>query len=249
MGNKEYQYDYSAIEPEMSDSPKREQKGRKILSVLNDYYGGGLSGLSLLDVGCSMGFIANLLAGSFGKVVGADIDDKAIAHAAASFKAPNLSFAVQDGIKLDFGDAAFDVVVCNHVYEHVPDRAALFSEIRRVLKPGGVCYLAAANRLVLIEPHHRLPFLSWLPKPLAHLYVRLFGKGGSYYENLLTLRGIREMVSAFSVADYTGKILADPLKYSATEMVSPGSFSQGAALFLFRYFYWLMPTYIWLLKK
>ncbi|MBI4351435.1 MAG: class I SAM-dependent methyltransferase [Elusimicrobia bacterium] len=249
MANDKYQYDYSAIEPEMSDSSKREQKGRKILSVLSDHYGGALGGLELLDIGCSMGFIANLLASEFGKVVGADIDIRAVEHAKASFKAGNLAFVAQDGIGLEFADASFDVVVCNHVYEHVPDRAKLFSEIRRVLKPGGVCYLAAANRLGFLEPHHRLPLLSWLPKPLAHVYVRLAGTGDSYYETLLTLGGIRDMVRGFEVVDYTRKILRDPVGFSATEMVAPGSFAQAAALFVFNYLYWLMPTYIWLLKK
>ena len=56
-------------------------------------------------------------------------------------------------------------VVCNHVYEHVPDAAALMRDVHRVLRSDGVCYFAAGHTLQLIEPHYRVPFLSWFRVP------------------------------------------------------------------------------------
>lgn len=43
----------------------------------------------------------------------------------------------QDLTKLDFDEKSFDVVICNHVLEHIPDDHLAMSEIKRVLKPGG----------------------------------------------------------------------------------------------------------------
>ena len=38
--------------------------------------------------------------------------------------------------KLDVADASYDVIVCNHVLEHVDDGKAL-AELYRILRPGG----------------------------------------------------------------------------------------------------------------
>ncbi|MEM6824585.1 MAG: class I SAM-dependent methyltransferase [Pseudomonadota bacterium] len=46
-----------------------------------------------------------------------------------------------DLTKLPFPEDDFDLVICSHVLEHVPDDAAAFSEIARVLKPGGQALL------------------------------------------------------------------------------------------------------------
>jgi SAM-dependent methyltransferase len=140
-------------------------------------------------------------------------------------------------------------VVCNHVYEHVPDAKRLLDEIYRVLKPGGVCYFAAGNRLNLIEPHHRLPLLSVMPKPLAHLYLRLLRNGNRYHETHLTLWGLRRLVSSFAVVDYSIPIIKHPERFAASEMVRPGTLRQKIAASVLSTAYWLCPTYIWVLRK
>src|SRR3546814_17958343 len=71
----------------------------------------------------------------------------------------------------------------NHVIEHVGNADAQrhhLDEIRRVLAPDGVVYFAAPNRWRLVEPHFRLPFLSWLPNPASDRYVRVMGRGSHY---------------------------------------------------------------------
>ena len=62
-----------------------------------------------------------------------DIDAKRYRHMA--------ELQTADLTKLPFDTDDFDLVICSHVLEHVPDDAAAFSEIERVLKPGGQALL------------------------------------------------------------------------------------------------------------
>jgi SAM-dependent methyltransferase len=123
------------------------------------------------------------------------------------------------------------------------------AEIFRVLKPGGVCYFAAGNRLAVREPHHGLTFLSWLPRPAADAYVRLFRKGRRYHEKHLTLWGLRRLVRKFILRDYTRRMIERPQDFGMEYLLRPGSRGHRLAVLGARHLYWLCPTYIWLLEK
>lgn len=60
--------------------------------------------------------------------------------------APDLIMSVSD---IQFPDQTFDVVICNHVFELVPDDAAGMKEIYRVIKPGGYAIIQSAVGLHL----------------------------------------------------------------------------------------------------
>lgn len=243
--NGNYQFDYAAQRPQMYDIQSREQKGVRMIKTLGYYFGNDkLKKLKVLDVGASTGIIDSVLAKSFGHVTGIDIDKKAIDFAKKQFRKKNLVFNVDDAMKLSFKDNAFDVVVCAHVYEHVPSSQKLFSEIHRVLKPNGVCYLAAMNSLWPIEPHYDLLFLSWLPKKLGNIYVRIFGKANKYHESPINPWQLRNVIYdlGFKIYDYTGKIIKNPEIFGYPEnwkLLSP-------ITFLAKY---LSPTLFWLLEK
>ncbi len=236
---------------EVFNIKKRRQKAKKIFSVLNEYFKERPGNLSVLDLGCSAGMISDYLSQKFGRVTGIDNDHRAIDYAAHNFKHSNLEFYSRDAINTGFPEGSFDIVICNHIYEHTADPRRMMAEIKRVLKPEGVCYFAAENRLNIVEAHYKLPFLSFMPKPLAHLYLNLAGKGEFYEENLFTYWRLKKLVNIFDfkIIDYTFKIINQPRRYSAEEMISPGSFKQKILREIIKSAYWLCPTYIWLLKK
>lgn len=138
-----------------------------------------LAGNRVLEIGTGAGVIIQTLSaaiGPSGHAVGVDIVDQRRVH-------DGFDFLVIQGTALPFADHSFDLVVSNHVIEHVgPTPAQLdhLREIRRVLRPDGIGYLAVPNRWRWREPHFSLPLLSWLPRPLADHYVRRTRRGTHY---------------------------------------------------------------------
>ena len=100
-------------------------------------------GLRLLDFGCGPGAISVGLAKAVapGEMHGVDMAEPQIEMArslAASQSQDNAIFHVGDVTDLKFEDGFFDVAHCRNVLMHVPDTAAVLSEVKRVLKPGGL---------------------------------------------------------------------------------------------------------------
>jgi ubiquinone/menaquinone biosynthesis C-methylase UbiE len=244
-----YQYGFSDKGTAMFDHDGRQRKAWTMMRVLGEAIDTDMAALSVLNVGGSAGIIDEYLSRYFGRVVGIDIDEKAIAYAQENFSKDNLLFEVGDAMHLGYAASSFDVVICSQVYEHVADAAVMMDEIFRVLKPGGLVYFAAGNRLMFNEPHYNLPLLSVLPRPLSHLYLKLSGRGSYYYEKHLSYWGLRRLVRKFELTDYTKPILQTPEKYNADYMVKPGSAKHKIATLLSRYAIWLVPGYIWVLTK
>ncbi|WHP04860.1 MULTISPECIES: class I SAM-dependent methyltransferase [Acinetobacter] len=125
---------------------------------------------SILEIGTGSGGIAAYFAEQDMQfnVQAVDIIDSRV------FK-ESYQFQLIDGTALPFKDESFDIVITNHVIEHVGEDEEQFHhlcEIKRVLKKGGIAYLAVPNRWMLVEPHYQLIFLSWLPKKHRSRYLK-----------------------------------------------------------------------------
>ena len=111
-----------------------------------------LSGKTILDIGCGSGGIALHLVERHGAAhaTGFDIErpviEAARKRAAARELSDRASFIQAPPGPLPFADASFDVVFSKDALLHVPDKDALFAEIFRVLKQGGV--FAASDWLI-----------------------------------------------------------------------------------------------------
>lgn len=246
-----YQNELSRQSPILLDTEYKKPKIEKMLAVLED--AGCIPGKSnkktAVDVGCSAGLFASALSPYFYEVFGIDIDTHALEIAKQQHAKPNVRYVLGDSLNLPFPDNSIDLVLCNHVYEHVPDATQLFDEILRILSPNGVCYFGAASRLTFIEPHYHLPLLSWLPKPLAHFYMKVSGKGEYYYEKLKTLWGIRRLTKQFIISDYTLEIVRNPDRYKARDLFPKNGLLEKIPIVIWKSFYWVLPSYIFILRK
>lgn len=246
-GNRRPQLAYSEAMGLMLDEQHRRTKARKILSVLHHYLGrDDLEGLTALDIGCSAGFIADELANDGADTIGVDIDEPGLAAAQGSF-GHRVRFVRTSGDALPFPDDSLDVVVFNHIYEHVVDPDAILTEIHRVLKPAGVAYLGMGNKYQVMEPHYRLPFLSWVPQRLADRYVRAFGKADDYYESYASRRGLKTLVRGFHVWDYTIPVVVRPDVFGSEDQVH-GLVARVPPLAV-RAAMPIIPTFIWVATK
>ncbi|WP_237655671.1 class I SAM-dependent methyltransferase [Xanthomonas cerealis] len=133
----------------------------------------------MLEVGAGSGAISHYFSTRYGEnleVHAVDVTDSRQVF-------DGYSFELVPDTRLPFETASFDIVISNHVIEHVggwPQQLRHLKEIGRVLKKNGTAYLAVPNRWMLVEPHYALPLLSWLPRRLRHPYLRLTGRGSHY---------------------------------------------------------------------
>ena len=127
-------------------------------------------GKAVLDLGCAGGFMAEALAARGATVTGidpaADAIEAARRHAAQGGLA--IAYDVGVGESLPYADAAFDVVVCVDVLEHVADLHKVLAEIARVLRPGGLFLYDTINR----NPLARLATIT-----MAEDVLRLLPRG------------------------------------------------------------------------
>jgi SAM-dependent methyltransferase len=117
--------------------------------VANPWEMGRLAaGERVLDLGSGAGtdsLIAAQMVGEGGRVTGIDMTSAMLAKAraaAAELGAANVEFVEAEAERLPFPDESFDVVVSNGVVDLIPDKDAVFSELYRVLVPGGRLQIA-----------------------------------------------------------------------------------------------------------
>jgi phosphoethanolamine N-methyltransferase len=103
-----------------------------------------LTGLEILDIGCGVGGVDVLLARDYGakSVIGLDIEEPLVMRcrerAARMGLSDKLTFQLVEPGPLPFANASFDAVFSKEAMIHISDKAALFAEVLRVLRPGGM---------------------------------------------------------------------------------------------------------------
>ncbi|MDR2838669.1 MAG: bifunctional 2-polyprenyl-6-hydroxyphenol methylase/3-demethylubiquinol 3-O-methyltransferase UbiG [Azonexus sp.] len=109
----------------------------------------GLAGKKALDVGCGGGLLSEGMAARGASVIGIDLSDKPLGVARLHL--------LESGLQVDYRKiaveqlaadmpAAFDVVTCLEMLEHVPDPPSVVAACARLVKPGGQVFFSTLNR-------------------------------------------------------------------------------------------------------
>ncbi|WP_188411220.1 bifunctional 2-polyprenyl-6-hydroxyphenol methylase/3-demethylubiquinol 3-O-methyltransferase UbiG [Agaricicola taiwanensis] len=128
-----------------------------------------LDGLTLLDVGCGGGILAEPLSRLGAKVTAIDPAEKNVAAARAHAGEAGLAidYRAETAEALLAAGESFDVVVASEVIEHVTDPGAFVKTLAGLTKPGGIVMLSTLNRtlksfgLAIIGAEY---ILRWLPR-------------------------------------------------------------------------------------
>lgn len=165
-----------------------------------------LKGLTILDVGCGGGLLAEAMAGMGATVVGIDASPEAVKTAKAHAKKSKLaiSYAVADAEELAATGKRFDIITAFEIVEHVTDAAFFVSSLSKLLKKDGLLLMATMNRttksfifgVVMAEY-----VLGWVPK------------GAHDWDSFIKPSELTHILKdcGLSVSDLTG-VVFDPLE-------------------------------------
>jgi len=175
------------------------KRAQEVLALLKGRV--ALEGKTILDLGCGPAPISEGFRHLSPFLVGLDRDKRYLRKAKES---ASLELVLGDGTSLPFKNQGFEFVLCNDVLEHVRDHAKLTQELFRILARGGATYVQCANKYQIIEPHFLLPFLSWVPGPLADIYIKVTRRGESYKGYFpMTRRSVFALTGTYRTVDLT----------------------------------------------
>jgi SAM-dependent methyltransferase len=175
----------------------------------------------VLDIGAGMGTNSHALATHYREVIAVEPVVERIHFMQQRFaqeRLSNIKILRSSVWALPFSKATFDLVVMNGVLEWVATgqpgdpgdiQESALCKVLDLLKPGGYLYLGIENRLGLgyfvgySDPHCGLPFVTVLPRRLAHWYARKKGFTGGYRNYLYSSRGYRKLLqkAGFAAVD------------------------------------------------
>jgi phosphoethanolamine N-methyltransferase len=161
---------------------------------------------SVLDIGCGLGGLDEVLAGAFGaRVTGIDVAKLIVKmgqeRIARSPLKDRIEIRLAEPGPLPFPDARFDVVFGKDAWLHIADKAGFFAEVFRVLKPGGIVACG-----------------DWMksPGPYSSDMEYFFKMEGLTY-NLVTLAQYGELVHGAGFEDVTLEDITDQSRVVARE--------------------------------
>ena len=151
-----------------------------------------------LENGSSVGYFLPGFAKYFDHVVAVDFSLSFLVLAKKMIEevgATNVELVCCNVERLPFAADRFQFVHSNNVIEHVTQKQAMIEEAKRVLAPHGLFFVMSPNLYTLYrEPHYRLPFYGFIPKPLRRLHARVRLQRNDDDVSLISLGALKGML-------------------------------------------------------
>lgn len=181
--------------------------------------------VSILDVGCGGGFLANVLAEHKYRVTGLDASPESLRVAKAHDGTGTVNYIEGDAYEMPFPDQSFEVITAMDFLEHVDQPEKVVAEISRLLKPGGVFIFHTFNRnflayIVIIK------FVEWFvkntPKNLhvLHLFIKpkelkkMCETQGLHTQGFI---GLKPIFSTIPLKNYFSGVVPKSLRFELTK--------------------------------
>ena len=104
------------------------------------------TGKDVLDIASGEGYGSRLLSSVAKSVIGVDVAADAVGHAQKEYGGSNLSYKVGRCQSIPLPDASVDLVVSFETIEHITEQDLFITEVKRVLRPGGLLLLSSPNK-------------------------------------------------------------------------------------------------------
>ncbi len=177
-----------------------------------------VSGKKVLDIACGTGKGSNLLAkeGQAKKVVGCDIDSKAIRYASIRNRYDKVSFIAGDAQQ--FADSVtYDVAISFETIEHIPDVEAFLATIHRSLGMNGNFFVSTPISFQKLDTSPANPFhlREWGFRPFQELLAKYFSVEQIYvqlcYQQVLpNFPFLRKAARFYNALQLSGRSISAP---------------------------------------
>ncbi|SHJ53879.1 glycosyltransferase [Cycloclasticus pugetii] len=222
-----------------SPTNNRQSKAEKILIILKEALGSPINNLEILDIGTGNGEISSFI-GARNNVTSVDLYDTRQVSDHYNF--------TQCNELLPFKSESFDIVISNHVIEHVTNQELHINEIKRVLKNDGILYLATPNKFWPFEVHYRIYLLHYLPHKLFHQALKKLGR---YKEDvsLLSIFKLFKLLGKNNLTSFSGFIIKHPRKYLMNVSTTLEKLLRAIPITFLHATTLIHPTFVFIYKK
>jgi len=193
---KEFQREYDPAHPNF----ERWQKARELSIERAEFVRYVISNnlilkdLLILDLGAGEGSTSELLAQNNFVV---SLEPKA-ERIKKIFKNNSLKPTMADGSNLPFRNSVFDIIILQDVIEHLSITEKFVTELKDILKKGGIIYLSTPNKFsffnIISDPHWGMPFLCLFKRNQIKKYFLKYFRRSDYNRN-----DIAELLSLMNI--------------------------------------------------